>query len=105
VEIAADGAEALMSIGAIPFDAILLDLNMPNLNGLQLMDILDKKKIHTPIIIISAEESSKIKNKTLRLGAVGYIIKSLKDDALLKELKKLLEKIDKKEPGNRNAIK
>ncbi len=104
VEIAADGAEALMRIGAIPFDAILLDIAMPNLNGLQLMDILDKKKIHTPIIIISAEESSKIKNKTLRLGAVGYISKSLKDDALLKELKKLLEKIDKKEPGNRNAI-
>jgi predicted GH43/DUF377 family glycosyl hydrolase/CheY-like chemotaxis protein len=104
VEIAADGAEALMRIGAMPFDAILLDIAMPNLNGLQLMDILDKKKIHTPIIIISAEESSKIKNKTLRLGAVGYISKSLKDDALLKELKKLLEKIDKKEPGNRNAI-
>ena len=96
VKIAADGAEALMSIGAKSFDAILLDLNMPNLNGLRLMDILDKKKIHTPIIIISAEESSKIKNKTLRLGAVGYINKSLKDDVLLKELKKLLEKIDKK---------
>ncbi len=94
VEIAADGAEALMNIGAIPFDAILLDLNMPNLNGLKLMDILDKKKIHTPIIIISSEDSSKIKNKILRLGAVGYINKSLKSDVLLKELKKLLEKIN-----------
>jgi predicted GH43/DUF377 family glycosyl hydrolase/ActR/RegA family two-component response regulator len=99
VEIAADGAEALMSIGAIPFDAILLDLNMPNLNGLQLMDILDKKRIHTPIIIISADESKEIKNKTRRLGAVGYINKSLKDDVLLKELKKLLEKNNKKNPG------
>ncbi len=99
VKIAADGAEALMSIGAKSFDAILLDLNMPNLNGLRLMDILDKKKIHTPIIIISAEESSKIKNKTLRLGAVGYINKSLKDDILLKELKKLLEKNNKKNSG------
>ncbi len=99
VEIAADGAEALMSIGAKPIDAILLDINMPNLNGLQLMDILDKKRIHTPIIIISADESKKIKNKTRRLGAVGYINKSLKDDALLKELEKLLEKNNKKNPG------
>lgn len=103
VEIAADGAEALMRIGANSFDAILLDINMPNLNGLQLMDLLDKKKIHTPIIIISSEEGSKIKNKTLRLGAMGYINKSLKDGVMLKEIKILLEKIAEKELSHPDA--
>ena len=98
VEIAADGADALMRIGAIPFDAILLDIEMPTLNGLQLMEILDKKKIHTPVIIISAEESSDIKNKALQLGAMGYVRKSLKDNALRKEIKEILEKIGNKEP-------
>ncbi|MDQ1354207.1 MAG: hypothetical protein QG657_4516 [Acidobacteriota bacterium] len=102
-EIAADGAEALMRIGANSFDAILLDINMPNLNGLQLMDLLDKKKIHTPIIIISSEEGSKIKNKTLRLGAMGYINKSLKDGVMLKEIKILLEKIAEKELSHPDA--
>jgi CheY-like chemotaxis protein len=98
VEIASDAVEASMSIGAKQFDVVILDIDMPHPDCLQLMDLLRKKKIPTPVIIISTADNSDIKEKNRQLGAVGYIMKSVNEDLMMKEIKKLLKKIDNKVP-------
>src|SRR5205807_225149 len=49
----ADGADALMEIGRRSFDLLLLDINIPTLNGLQLFEIMIQKGIETPAIFIT----------------------------------------------------
>lgn len=90
VELAGDGAEALMSIGAKTFDVILLDINMPNLDGLQLMDIMRKKNIQTPVIILSGDDKEEVEAKSKALGAKAYQQKPVKGGPLLDLIKQHL---------------
>jgi CheY-like chemotaxis protein len=91
VEMASDGAEALMSIGGKTFDAILLDVNMPNVDGFQFMNIVKQKGIKTPVIILSGDEEKDIAEKSMKLGASGYLVKPVNGRAMLEKLKGLLK--------------
>lgn len=92
VEMASDGAEALMSIGGKTFDAILLDINMPNVDGFQLMSIMKQKGIKTPVIILSGDEEKEIEEKSMKLGAAGYLVKPVNGRLMLENVKKLVQK-------------
>jgi len=67
-------------------DVIVLDLHLPNINGIDLMQELLNRKIHTPVIILSADVTHPLAVQALELGAV----KVLQKPAISKEL---LEKI------------
>ena len=66
------------------FDLILLDINMPVMNGLQFMEEFRKGGGHRriPIIVISTEGSEEDTLRALRLGAWGYLVKPFTADAL-----------------------
>ncbi|BCD62671.1 MULTISPECIES: response regulator [Nitratiruptor] len=86
---AKDGKEALQILNKNrDIDFVLLDIYMPQMNGLQMLEYMrkDPRFKDIPVIILSTDES--LKTKALELGANDYMIKPVKE----KELKEKIEK-------------
>ncbi|NUU96904.1 response regulator [Marinitoga sp. 1138] len=90
---AIDGAEALeiLYMFGDNIDCVLTDLNMPNLDGYELIKKIreDEKLKDIPVIIVTTMDDAKDKTKGLALGANFYIVKPA-DPKLLKESIKLV---------------
>lgn len=74
---AASGFEALKTLPHHKFDAILTDINMPDINGLELVSFVkrDPRYQSTPLVIVSTEGSERDREKGLALGADAYLVK------------------------------
>ncbi len=92
VTIAQDGVDALINLGRGDFDLILSDINMPNLDGFKLLEMLTQKGVHTPVIFLSGRSSPEDEMKGLALGASDYIKKPIQKEILLFRVKKALER-------------
>lgn len=90
VEIAPDGIIALMKIGVEPFDVILSDIAMPNLDGYQMLEHMNKHSYNTPVVFLTGNTSLADETKGLGLGAVDYIKKPIDRMVLLNSLEKIL---------------
>lgn len=86
---AADGAEALDKIKTLECDIILLDMNMPGRNGLDLLGNIKKLKPQLHILVLSIHPEDKFALRTLKAGASGYLCK----DTALEELVVAIRKI------------
>ena len=86
---AANGIEALNRIKKEEFSAILLDLRMPHMNGLQVIEKMKDMDIKTPIIMMSAYGTVPEAVEAMKLGAMDYLVKPFDLD----ELKMTLERI------------
>jgi DNA-binding response OmpR family regulator len=73
--IARDGEEALASVDAREFDLLLLDLNLPRKNGLEVLAALRDADNLVPVIVLSARDDEVDKVAALRLGADDYVTK------------------------------
>jgi len=91
VTVAADGREALEMLSQETFDLIISDLRMPNLNGLELMEEIKRKKVDTPVIFITAYGEVGSYMDLMNLGAFEYINKPVKGQELLSVARKALE--------------
>ena len=81
---AGDGVEALEKLRDQPVGLILSDINMPNMDGIQLLRVLkssDKFK-HVPVVMITTETGEAKVMEALRLGASGYIRKPFTADQI-----------------------
>ena len=87
-----DGLDALMKIGQTSFDLILSDINMPNLDGIKMMEVLTQKGIETPVIFTTSKTTQKDKIKELSLEATDYIKKPISKSNLLYKVKQKLQK-------------
>ena len=60
-----------------PYDLVITDINMPDINGLELISFIRKSESHkaTPVLIISTQSSERDRARGLSLGANGYLIK------------------------------
>jgi DNA-binding NtrC family response regulator len=72
---AADGAEALEKVKAEPYDLILTDLMMPNMDGLELLEKVQKEHPGLPVIIITAYASVSTAVEAIKKGAYDYVPK------------------------------
>ena len=72
------------------FDLILLDLNLPEMSGLEAVKAVLAAAGATPVVVVSANEKSSDAEKILRLGARGYLLKSLPPAELLAALRQVL---------------
>lgn len=90
VTTAADGVEALARLAEGTFDLILSDVNMPNLDGLKLMELKAQKSIATPVIFFTAEEEGEA--RALALGAEDYIKKPVAKDVMVARVRRALER-------------
>lgn len=78
IEVARDGKEGLQKVKTIMPDVILLDIMMPEMNGIQVLEKLksDAQTKNIPVLILSNITESKYETQALELGAEQYLIKS-----------------------------
>jgi len=90
VATAGDGIDALMLLGKREFDLILSDINMPNLDGFKFLEIMNQKGVQAPLMFLTARADEEDEVKGLELGALDYLKKPIKKDALLMRVKRAL---------------
>ena len=90
---AGDGEKALKILGEKTVDIIITDINMPNMDGIELIKHLREQKNskYTPILVISTESGVNIKEAGKSAGASGWIIKPFSPDALEAAVEKLVQ--------------
>ena len=90
---ASSGFEALKLLPHHTFDAILTDINMPDINGLELVSFLKNHPQYKeiPIMVISTEGSEEDRRRAAALGAEDYLVKPFEPDELTEKLRKLLD--------------
>ena len=81
---AANGFEALRILPREKVDLIITDINMPDINGLELVSFIrnNENYCETPLVIISTESSDRDREKGLSLGANAYLVKPFAPDQL-----------------------
>jgi len=79
---AADGAEALARFEESPFDLVLTDLNMPRLDGLQLLRNLRERGEEVPVIVLTAFGTIETAVEAMKLGASDYILRPFEMDTV-----------------------
>jgi DNA-binding NarL/FixJ family response regulator len=71
-------------------DCVIMDINMPVLNGLEATKLIKKEKAHIKVIVVSMLCDASIVNKMLRAGADAFINKDIGKDELLKAINKVM---------------
>ncbi len=92
VSVAADGIEGLMEIARKTFDLIQCDVEMPNLNGVKLLEMKISQKINTPIVFLTAVSNPEVEVKCLKLGAADFLNKPVTKELLLSRVASILAK-------------
>ena len=87
--VAANGMETLTALQAETFDVILLDLGLPDIDGMDLLKIL-RKRMDLPIVVISARKDENEKVAALDLGADDYVTKPFGTNELLARIRTAL---------------
>jgi diguanylate cyclase (GGDEF)-like protein/PAS domain S-box-containing protein len=87
------GLQACEKLSSQEFDLILLDLNMDDLNGHQVMDFIAQKDIDIATIVVSGESSFSAVSKALRRGAYDYLRKPYDSEELLSTINSALQKV------------
>jgi PAS domain S-box-containing protein len=90
VDIAQTGREAVERATSKAYDAILMDIHMPELDGLEACRILREQQITTPIIAVSADAIEGSQQAALEAGCNAYVSKPIDFDVLLTELSRVL---------------
>ncbi|SFU20158.1 two-component system, chemotaxis family, response regulator CheY [Kosakonia arachidis] len=95
VEEAEDGQDALNKMQQIPFDFVISDWNMPNMDGLQLLtEIRNSPTWSTmPVLMVTAEAKKENIIAAAQAGASGYVVKPFTAAILEEKLNKIFEKI------------
>ena len=93
---AEDGAIALQKLKNAPFDFVVSDWNMPNMDGLQLLQAVraDPSLKHLPVLMITAEAKKENIIAAAQSGAHGYIVKPFTAATLNEKLSKIFEKLE-----------
>jgi len=89
---AVDGRDAMKKLGATPVHMMITDLNMPNMDGIELIRSVRANSScrFIPIIMLTAESQPEKKQEGKTAGATGWITKPFKPDQLLAVIRKVL---------------
>jgi len=89
-----NGAEGIREASEYPFDLIILDIMLPDMDGFAVCQLLRRRKILTPIIIVSALDSPEEKVRGLQCGADDYLGKPFLFEELLARAQAQLRRAD-----------
>ncbi len=89
---ASSGFDALRLLPRGPYELVITDINMPDINGLELVQFIRKSERHrdTPILLISTQSSERDRERGIALGANGYLAKPFSPEVLREETARLL---------------
>ncbi|MFY8328705.1 response regulator [Pseudoalteromonas sp. ZZD1] len=85
---AKNGKEALMLLQEHCFDLVCLDLTMPEVDGVQVLEAIKMQKIECFVLVISADIQTQMKQRVAKLGAIDFINKPIEKSKLNKILHK-----------------
>lgn len=92
IDTAKDGREALAMLKAdLGYHAVLTDIRMPNLDGLEMLDQMRKSNIQIPVVILTAFGDEQKALEALRLGAFDFLDKPWRDEHLVSVVCRALE--------------
>jgi two-component system chemotaxis response regulator CheY len=96
---AEDGVEALNIAVEDEFDFIITDINMPNMDGFELIANLRNKMQYmtTPILVLTTESSDEMKKKGYQVGATSWMVKPFNDELLQDSIIKTIAKVEEEE--------
>jgi len=100
VELAADGEEALERVSADGIDALLLDVSMPRLDGLEACRRLRSSGNGLPVLMLTARDEIEDRVAGLDAGADDYVVKPFALEELLARLRALLRRVTPQEEGD-----
>ncbi|MDX1930393.1 MAG: response regulator [Pirellulaceae bacterium] len=91
VEHACDGIEGVLRIQSGGIDCVICDVNMPNMNGLELVEAVKSCQEYSklPIIMLTTEGAKELILRAKKAGASGWIVKPFKADLLVAAVQKL----------------
>ena len=89
---AQDGVEGLQAAGAPGIDMVICDVNMPRMNGLEMLENLkrDPKYASLPVVMLTTEGQPALVERAKKAGAKGWIVKPFKADLMIAAVKKLV---------------
>ena len=92
VETASNGIEALEKLYSGEFELMVVDINMPKMDGIQLIKAVREQELYMniPIIIVTSEEEEEDRRKGIEAGANIYLIKPTQPDTLVTNVKMLI---------------
>jgi len=93
ITVAVDGQDALNKFHNEAFDLILSDINMPNVNGLEMLQKIRDEDQKIPVLLISAHSDSDYFMQAIELDVDGYILKPFVYAQFIKELFKIVQRI------------
>ncbi len=94
---ASDGATGIALAQQHQPELILLDVNLPVMTGLEVLTKLQELEITSPVVMMTAQSSLNTVSETMRLGAVGYILKQVPKDEAIEALREVFENLDAEE--------
>ena len=81
-----DGREGVEAVKSLEPDVVLLDMRMPELNGLEVLRRLGKECPKVPVSVLTTSRDERDLIESLRAGAKGYLLKDMEPDALVTSL-------------------
>ena len=90
VAVAQDGADALMLLGRQKVDLLILDIDLPFIDGHRLLEAVKDKGIEVPAIFLSGLPGDEPELKAFQIGAADFIRKPVKNNVLLARVSRVL---------------
>lgn len=90
VEVARDGLEGLRLLKEKPYDLILIDLKMPNMDGMEVLENILAMRPDAKVIIITGYSAVETAVKAIKMGAFNYLEKPFTPDSLLEAVREAL---------------
>ena len=94
IDVANDGREAVEAAKTKPFDLIFMDIQMPNMNGLEATQAIREMGVKTPIIAVSATAIKEEMDNAISIGMSAFIVKPFKQNDLLPVIEEWAPKED-----------
>jgi two-component system cell cycle response regulator CtrA len=92
VDIAPDGEEGVEFATLYDYDAILLDLDLPDMSGLDVLKSLRRDKVATPIVFLTGEQDVETKVRAFAGGADDYVVKPAQKEELVARLRAVIRR-------------
>jgi len=92
VDVAYDGKDGLGSALSLPYDLVILDRMLPEVDGIKICQAMRKEKNNTPVLILTAKDKISDRVEGLNAGADDYLVKPFAFEELLARVRALLRR-------------
>ena len=85
-----DGDDALRAVRELAPDVVVMDLNMPGLDGWMSMSLIKARRPKLPVVVLTGDVGKDLESRAKTAGAAGFLTKPCQPDALVRTLKKAI---------------